>query len=347
MTQENNSDSLSAALQVPQRRTMPQPALILALAAILSSGGVWLYQQNAMEQLKADLASQLGSNQKLQNELRSNQAQMAQIQQQLQVQVETQAGKLAESESRQEALTGMYDMLTRTESVHTLAELEQMLTFASQQLQLSGDVNLALTGLTSIDQQLSRLNRPELISVRQAVTRDMDALKATPYLDVVGVTAKLDSLISKVDKLPLLIDEGHDTPKKHTPNTEAHNTAQQLIAELWHEFKQLIQIRRMDKPEAALLTPDQAFFLRENIKLRLLSARSSVLQRNESAFRTDISAIQRYLNDYFDVHMPATQGALQVLKQLEEQQLSVAVPDLSASLTAVRSARTTAERVKP
>lgn len=347
MTQENAQDSFSAALQVPPRRTLPQPALVLALVAILTSGGVWLYQQNAMEQLKADLASQLANSNKLQQELRVSQTQMAQIQQQLQVQLQTQANKLAESESRQETLTDMYDMLTRTESIHTLAELEQMLTFASQQLQLSGDVNLALTGLNNIDQQLARLNRPELISVRQAITSDMDTLKAMPYLDVVGVTAKLDSLINKVDTLPLLIDEGHDTPVKHQPLAKDAGALQQFVLEIWHEFKQLIQIRRMDKPEAALLTPEQAFFLRENIKLRLLSARSSLLQRNEAAFRTDVAAIKRYLNDYFDTQMPMTQGALQVIKQLEEQQIRVALPDLSASLTAVRSARTTVERVKP
>lgn len=347
MTQENNADSLSAALQVPPRRTLPQPALALALVAILSSGGVWLYQQNAMEQLKANLASQLASNQKLQQEIRSNQTQMQLIQQQLQVQVQTHAGKLAESESRQESLTTMYDTLTRSESIHTLAELEQVLTFASQQLQLAGDVNIALTGLANIDQQLARLNRPELITVRQAITRDMDALKATPYLDVVGITAKLDSLIDKVDSWPLQIDAGHDQPVKHTPNTTDASKANQLLSEIWHEFKQLIQIRRMDKPDAALLTPDQKFFLRENIKLRLLNARSALLQRNETAFRTDIAATSRYIRDYFDVKMPATQSAMSILKQLEDQQLSVAIPDLSASLTAVRNARTTAERVKP
>jgi uroporphyrin-3 C-methyltransferase len=347
MTQENAQDSLSAALQVPPRRMLPQPALVLALVAILSSGGVWLYQQNAMEQLKADLANQLASGNKLQQELRSSQLQLAQSQQQLQTQLQTQAGKLAESESRQEALTGMYDALTRSESLHTLAELEQMLTFASQQLQLAGDVNVALTALSTIDQQLSRLNRPELISVRQAITRDMDALKATPYLDVVGITTKIDSLIDKADAWPLLIDAGHDEPSKHVATATTTSALRQLASEFWHEFKQLIQIRRMDKPEAALLSPDQAFFLRENIKLRLLSARSALLQHNERAFRTDIAATQRYLREYFDMKMPANQSALNVLNQLESQQLSVALPDLSASLTAVRSARSTAERVKP
>ncbi|WP_373973930.1 uroporphyrinogen-III C-methyltransferase [Chitinibacter sp. SCUT-21] len=347
MTQENTQDSLSAALQVPPRRTLPQPAFVLALVAILTSGGVWLYQQNAMEQLKADLASQLANSAKLQQELRANHSQMAQLQQKLQVQVETQAGKLAESESRQEVLTGMYDMLMRTESVHTLAELEQMLTFASQQLQLSGDVNLALMGLSNIDQQLSRLNRPELIGVRQAITRDMDTLKALPYLDVVGVTTRLDSLISKVDTIPLLIDEGHVEAEKHQPTAKPESAVRAFLSEIWHEFRQLIQIRRMDKPEAALLTPEQSFFLRENIKLRLLSARSSVLQRNEVTFRSDISAVKQYLKDYFDAQMPATQSALHLIAQLEEQQVSVALPDLSASLTAVRSARTSAERVKP
>ncbi|WP_410499826.1 uroporphyrinogen-III C-methyltransferase [Chitinibacter sp. S2-10] len=347
MTQENNSDTLAAALQVPQRRILPQPAIALALVAILSSGAVWLHQQYTLTQLKADLASQQTSNQKLQQQLQSNHQQISKDQQQLQVQLQNQAGKLAESDSRQQALTDMYDALTRAESAHTLAELEQMLTFASQQLQLSGDVNLALNGLSNIEQQLARLNRPELISVRQAVSSDMDALKATPYLDVVGMIAKLDSLISKADTLPLLIDEGHDIPKKQPADSAGQSTVRQLMSELWAEFRQLIQIRRMDKPEAALLTPEQAFFLRENIKLRLLSARISVLQRNEATFRADITAVKQYLQSYFDQQMPVTQNAILQLKQLETQQLHIAIPDLSASLTAVRSARTTAERVKP
>jgi uncharacterized protein HemX len=227
-----------------------------------------------------------------------------------------------------------------------LAEIEQMLSFASQQLQIASDVNSALTALNNIDQQLIRLNRPELISVRQALTQDINTLKSTPYVDVIGMTAKLNSLISSVERLPLLVDAGHNpkgSPFKANPD---HNMAQRFGAEVWHEFKQLIQIRRIDQPDVILLSPEQSFFLRENIKLRLLNARSALLLRNEEAFRADITATVRYLQQFFDAKAPATDHAIKVLRQLESQPLAIALPDLSASLNAVRSARTTAERAK-
>ncbi len=347
MSQENASNTFSAALSQPARRSLPQPALILALVAILASAGVWFYQQNAMEALKLDLSRELASNNKLQQELRTQSVTQNQTQQQLLARLTIQEGKQAESLARQESLNTMYDTLTRGEALHSLAEVEQMLSFASQQLQIAGDVNSALTALNNIDLQLARLNRPELISVRQALTQDINTLKSTPYVDVIGVTAKLNSLIDSVERLPLLVDAGR-TPAsaafKANPN---HNSVQQFGTEIWNEFKQLIQIRRIDQPDLILLSPEQGFFLRENIKLRLLNARSALLLRNEAAFRADIAATVRYLQQFFDARAPATDNAIKVLRQLETQPLAITLPDLSASLTAVRTARSTAERAKP
>ena len=343
MTQENNSTPFSAALAAPSRRMLPQPALILALVAILSSAGVWLYQQQAMEALKLDLSRELASNNKLQQELHSQTLIQQQTQQQLLSRVAVQEDKQLEASTRQEALNNMYDTLTRGEALHSLAEIEQMLAFASQQLQIAGDVNSALTALNNIEQQLIRLNRPELISVRQALTKDIHTLKATPYLDVVGMNAKLNSLIDNVEQLPLLVDAGR-TATVPRPAQAASNAFKQFGGEIWHEFKQLIQIRRMDKPESVLLSPEQAFFLRENIKLRLLNARSALMQRNEAAFRADVAASLRYLQQFFDARVPATDNAIKMLRQLESQPLAITLPDLSTSLSAVRSARTTTER---
>nr|WP_314900793.1 uroporphyrinogen-III C-methyltransferase [uncultured Deefgea sp.] len=347
MNQDNASNTFSAALSQPPRRSLPQPALILALVALLASGGAWLYQQNAMETLKLDLSRELASNNKLQQELRAQAVAQNQTQQQLLARLTVQEGKQAEALARQESLNNMYDTLTRGEALHSLAEIEQMLSFASQQLQIAGDVNSALTALNNIDQQLLRLNRPELISVRQALTQDINTLKSTPYVDVIGVTAKLNSLIDGVERLPLLVDAGHNPKDNPFKANQNHNSVQQFGAEVWHEFKQLIQIRRIDQPDLILLSPEQGFFLRENIKLRLLNARSALLLRNEAAFRADIAATVRYLQQFFDAKAPTTDNAIKVLRQLETQQLAITLPDLSASLTAVRSARTTAERAKP
>ncbi len=347
MTQENTSDTFSAALSKPAHRRLPQPALILALVALLASGGVWLYQQNALETLKLDLSRELASNNKLQQELRQQSLAQNQLQQQLLTRLGVQEDKQAEAISRQDSLNTMYDTLTRGQALHSLADIEQMLSFASQQLQISGNISSTLSALNNIDLQLAQLDRPELISVRQALTKDINTLKGTPYLDVVGITAKLNGLIDSIDDLPLLVDAGRTAtmaPAKVNPN---RNAVQQFGAEIWHEFKQLIQIRRIDQPALILLSPEQSLFLRENIKLRLLNARSALLMRNEAAFHADIKATDRYLQQFFDARVPATDHAIKMLNQLEAQPLAITLPDLSASLTAVRSARSMAERAKP
>ncbi|MBM5574399.1 uroporphyrinogen-III C-methyltransferase [Deefgea sp. CFH1-16] len=343
---QDNPNTFSAALNTTPRRAMPQPALILAIVAILASAGAWLYQQNAMESLKLELSRELASNNQLQQELRQSSLQSSQAQQKIISRLDIQESKQAEAGARQEALNNIYDNLSRGETLHSLAEVEQMLSFASQQLQIAGDINSALTALNNIDVQLAQLNRPELISVRQALTKDINTLKGTPYLDVIGITAKLNSIIDSVDQLPLIVDAGHTVASKHQANTQ-HNAAQRFGAEIWHELKQLIQIRRIDQPDLILLSPEQGFFLRENIKLRLLNARAALLLRNETAFRSDLKATERYLQQFFDARAPATDNAIKVLRQLQSQPLAITMPDLSASLAAVRNARTTAERAKP
>ncbi|WP_297573025.1 uroporphyrinogen-III C-methyltransferase [uncultured Deefgea sp.] len=343
---QDNPNTFSAALNSAPRHFAQQPALILAIVAILASAGAWLYQQNAMESLKLELSRELASNNQLQQALRQSSLESSQAQQKIISRLDIQESKQAEAGARQEALNHMYDNLSRGETLHSLAEVEQMLSFASQQLQIAGDINSALTALNNIDVQLAQLNRPELISVRQALTKDINTLKGTPYLDVIGITAKLNSIIDSVDQLPLIVDAGHTIAPTHQANTQ-HNTAQRFGAEIWHELKQLIQIRRIDQPDLILLSPEQGFFLRENIKLRLLNARAALLLRNETAFRSDLKATERYLQQFFDARAPATDNAIKVLRQLQTQPLAITMPDLSASLTAVRAARTTAERAKP
>ena len=59
-----------------------------------------------------------------------------------------------------------------------------MLLVASQQLQLAGNVPSALTALQLADAKLQRLDRPQFVPLRRALSRDMDRLKAVPYVDV-------------------------------------------------------------------------------------------------------------------------------------------------------------------
>ncbi|BCL76747.1 hypothetical protein JHS3_24830 [Jeongeupia sp. HS-3] len=346
MTQEQ--DSLPSALTSPRRR-LPHvsPALATAIVALVATGGVWLYQQHAMESLRLAVSRELAQGQQ---QLRSAQEREAQAQlrgQALERELANVAARQNETQSQQTALSSMYEALTRNETQRVLAETEQTLAFASQQLQLAGNVDAALVGLNAIDQKLAALNRPELISLRKSISHDIDQLKTQPYLDVVGIAARLDTLVVGIDRLPLAVDGNRDPKAAATAPAQPANMLQRAGSELWGQFRQLIKIRRIDQPDAMLLTPDEAFFLRENVKLRLLNARTALLMRNESTFHADLKAAADYLKRYFDTSTPATRNTINALEGLSRESLALKLPDLSASLTAVRQSRLASERAKP
>ncbi|MDB5853229.1 MAG: hypothetical protein JWR22_1270, partial [Herminiimonas sp.] len=236
------------------------------------------------------------------------------------------------------------------------------LSTASQQLQLAGNVRGALIALQNADSRLSRSDKPQFIVIRRAVARDMDRLKALPTVDLTGLALRLDSVIGQIDGMPLLSDEKPSTPVEQPRQTRRNasttggsgpatdkgttrndwianleNTWQSWTSEIWGEVRQLVRVRTVNTPDALLLSPGQAYYARENLKLRLLNARLALLSRNESAFRSDLLAAQDTIGRYFDTRARQTQAAQALLKQVQASNLSIEMPVLSDSLDAVRN----------
>jgi len=125
---------------------------------------------------------------------------------------------------------------------------------------------------------------------------------------------------------------------------QGETTGQKLLSEIWQEMRQLVQIENTGKDEIPLLHPDQQFFLRENLKLRLLSARIALLSRDETVFRQELKITQLWTARYFDTKSPAVSDALTAMKKLSATRISIELPDLSSSLQAVRNYRLTSEK---
>lgn len=347
MMQDNPQDSLSAVLKpaAAPRRFRPEPALAISTLALLVAAGFGFYQFRTVQSLQAELLRSQAMSEEARQDLLQLQQTATDQQKAFDARLSVLESRQAEAHSQQQALGAMYEALTRSDAARTLSEIEQVLNFTSQQLQLTGNVPAALATLASTDQKLAQLNRPELISLRQAIAKDSDALKALPAFDLYGTTLKLENLAGMIDALPLAIDSYRD-PAKPAPRTEG-DTLARIATELWHELKQLIQIRRMDRPDALLLSPEQAFFLRENIKLRLMNARNALMLRDQAIYLADLKTAQSQLRQHFDPRSPQTIGTLNLVEQLIDQPLVLKLPDLGPSLAAVRNARSVAERAKP
>ncbi len=114
--------------------------------------------------------------------------------------------------------------------------------------------------------------------------------------------------------------------------------------ELWRELRQLIEVRRVDSAEPPLVPPQQAWFLRENLKLRLLNARVSLLTRDEAGYREDLRTAQNWIQRYFDVRAKGSLAALAQLRQLSSASVSFEPPSIADSLEAVRGFKARGER---
>src|SRR5450830_444240 len=278
----------------------------------------------------------------------------------LQIKVGALENRQSETQSQQLALEQLYNDLSKNRDEWALTEIEQVLSTASQQLQLAGNVPGALIALQNADRSLSRSDKPQFITIRRAIGRDMEKLKALPSVDSTGVALRLDAVIAQIDALPMLSDEKPAlpaAPEKAGKGKPVKNAAGKLVGppapepllqsvrdgwntwsgDMWNDVRQLIRIRRVDTPDALMLSPSEAYFLRENVKLRLLNARMALLSRNETAFRSDLIAAQDALAKYFDTRAKATQTAQGLLRQVQASNLAIDMPTLSDSLTAVRN----------
>jgi len=131
----------------------------------------------------------------------------------------------------------------------------------------------------------------------------------------------------------------------HCPSGETSGFSR-AARDLWDEMKGLVRIRDLETTDVPLLSPSQSYFLRENLKLRLLAARVALLARDEAAFKEDLRASQAWITKYFDPRARQTTAALATLKQVADSPVAIGIPDINASLAAVRTARTAREKAR-
>ena len=110
------------------------------------------------------------------------------------------------------------------------------------------------------------------------------------------------------------------------------------MTQVGQSVRDLVRVSRIDDPEAVLLAPDQGFFLRENLKLKLLNARLGLLSRQVPSARADMQAARTALGKYFDAQSPATKAALQGLGDVLAATKTVVLPRPDETLTALAAA---------
>jgi len=346
------ADPITEQQTIAEKRPAPQPqrrsrlavlALLLALTAAALTAWQWYDARKRFDEIRQDMGGRFAEADAQGREARSLAGQSRDELRDVVARIGQLEARIVETQNQRLALESLYRDFSGSRDQWVLAEVEQALLIANQQLQLAGNVKAALTALETADARLARLDRPQLTALRRVISQDIERLNAAPYVDVIGMALRLDNVMRAVDALPLAMEE-----RLLPPNDASAPASGSFWANLWHEtmrdLRRLVRIQNAEKPEAPLLSPEQAFFLRENLKLRLLGARLALLARDETSFKTDLGAASDWLQRYYDTGSKPVAAALSTVKQLAQSEVGIELPDISASLDAARNLRIVRER---
>lgn len=218
------------------------------------------------------------------------------------------------------------------------AEILYLLQIANERLTLAKDPVSALAALRLADQRIAALGDPGLTPVRAQVASEIQALEAVPATDVEGTVLKLSALSSTIHNLN--IRGPGRMAESDEPETEEDSgfSAGRALDKIGESVSGMFKISKTDEESAALLSPDEQFFLRNNIRLQLDAARLAALSRDQTSYEQSLTQAQDWLGEYFVGSDTAVQSALSNIAELKNVTLSPTLPDISSSLTLMQAA---------
>ncbi len=356
---------------VPATRAPGQWVLLLTLAIALSalvlSGILW----QKLDTTQRELARRSQDSGATAVEARTLAAQAEALTQEVQARLSVAEVRLSEVSLQRSQLEELMLTLSRSRDDNLVQDLEAAVRLAQQQTQLTGSAQPLISALQAADQRIARAAQPRLNPVQRAIARDIERIQAASLADIPALVLRLDEVARQVDEWPLLnqVDGRHVRQPEAEPaagapagESEASNEADvggsgegwarisRWWSGLWSTIRtdvtrgsrELVRVSRIDHPEAALLAPEQAFFLRENLKLKLLNARLGLLARHMVSSQADLAAVEAAIARYFDIASPQVRGAQVAIGQVRQDIVDGGLPrpeDTLAALTAAAGGR--------
>jgi uroporphyrin-3 C-methyltransferase len=265
--------------------------------------------------------------------------------------------RLAEVAIQRGQLEELIQSLSRSRDENVVVDIDSAIRVAMQQAAITGSAEPLVAVLKQSEERLARYNQPRLDGVRRAIARDLDKVRGVGVADLPSLSIKLDEAVRMVDDLPLLsvveprkaAPAAASAPRQGQRGTRGDADPSAWIStwkegwsvateRVWSEIKSLVRVTRIDHPDAMLLAPEQAFFLRENLKLRLLNARLALLSRQFDTAQGDLALAQASLERFFDKSSKRLVLATELIRQVAAQARQLGVPRPDDTLAALAAA---------
>ena len=324
---KDNASKVKAEADSPKSSSSSAKILAIiaiVLAIVLAIGVYWHGHQQAIEQ-----ASQIES---LQQRLEQQQTK---VDSQLQDASANQKKQLAKVTSSQDGINEQLESMSRKlldldskrPNDWMLAEAEYLVRMAGRKLWLEKDTTSSAMMLANADERLASLNDPSLTPVRRALADDIANVKSVKNVDREGIVIKLNSLIDQVGKLEL---DGVIMARAEEPDftvSESVSDWKENLQKSWASFSDnFVTVRRRDGQVEALLSPQQHWYLNENLKGKLLQAQLAVYRDQQDIYDSSLTQAQQWLETYF-ADNSVRQFMLEQIDELSKQQIKVDYPE--------------------
>jgi uroporphyrin-3 C-methyltransferase len=309
----------------------------VALLALLTGAALWQKVGGMQEQL----ARQSAEAQAQSLEARAMAKQAVTLAQDAAARAAVLDSRLSEVALQRSQLDELMQSMSRSRDENLVVDIDAALRLAQQQAQLTGSVEPLLAALKSVDQRIVRAAQPRLALLQRAIARDIDRVKSSAVSDTPTLLVKLDELVHLADELVLA--NAVAPARQFEKNLVAPPKAslawwQSGLQMVIGEARNLVRVSRIEAPEAALLSPEQSFFLRENFKLKLLNARLGLLARQIDSARADLADADAMLKKYFQANARKSQAASALLQQVQIQMRTLQLPRIDDTLAVLATA---------
>lgn len=347
-------------------------ALIFLLVAIVAAAGAWFAQRRFEATIKQvgaqvlELRAQAG-------DARRDARQAIVLLDAQQLRIQQAEAALRDAQSQFAALEQVWQNFNKGMEDSMLAnDVDRLLTVASQQLRVSGNVNNAILALEHGLSMLVRADRPRFASLQRAISADLDRLRGVATVDIPAASTKLEQLTNLLGKAPLLVpDEAvpglmsardrNASPRVAAPavsGTTSTSSSAGVGEEWWQaiwrqvrasvkssaaflvrELSDVISVQRVTDKNALLMSPEQGALLRANLRARLLTAQMALLMHQSAIWQLELTTIEGAVASRYDAKSPETVSALRVLRELASLNVAIVIPDISESVAALEAVR--------
>jgi uncharacterized protein HemX len=240
----------------------------------------------------------------------------------------------------QRSVNALYEKETQTSVDWVLAEADYLILAATQRLALERDSDTALAALRAADQRLRAADNPAFLPIREQLIKDISALEAVNRADIEGLAIYLAKTIDQVDDLPTKPIAEDVTPFASVrENDYSAKDWRRLGYAIWSDLVELVEVKDADLPDSVLFDPELRYFLQQNLKLELASARLSVLRRDRANLQASVNLIKHQFDAYYDVSDAAVKSIVRRLDQAAALDLAPSLPNISGSLDVIRKVR--------